>query len=84
MTTPPKARVYRISREESVLAIKRDPEAVETARNGGDGHTFMVNVTTLESVNPIMFEKMPVDPGKELQHVALLANTQLFLVTRPS
>jgi tripartite-type tricarboxylate transporter receptor subunit TctC len=58
--------------------------AVETARNGGDGHTFMVNVTTLESVNPIMFEKMPVDPGKELQHVALLANTQLFLVTRPT
>lgn len=32
MTIPPKARVYRISREESVLAIKRDPEAVETAR----------------------------------------------------
>lgn len=32
MTTPPKARVYRISREESVLAIKRSPDAVETAR----------------------------------------------------
>ncbi|WP_326537406.1 Bug family tripartite tricarboxylate transporter substrate binding protein [Pseudorhodoferax sp.] len=58
--------------------------AVETARNGADGHTFMVNVTTLESVNPIMFEKMPVDPGQELQHVALLANTQLFLATRPT
>jgi len=58
--------------------------AVETARNGGDGHTFMVNVTTLESVNPLMFERMPVDPAKELQHVALLANTQLFLVTRPT
>ena len=58
--------------------------AVETARNGGDGHTFMVNVTTLESVNPIMFTRMPVDPGKELQHVALLANTQLFLATRPT
>ncbi len=32
MTTPPKARVYRISREESVLAVKRGPAAVETAR----------------------------------------------------
>ncbi|MGE8317784.1 MAG: Bug family tripartite tricarboxylate transporter substrate binding protein [Comamonas sp.] len=58
--------------------------AVETARNGGDGHTFMVNVTTLESVNPLMFERMPVNPARELQHVALLANTQLFLVTRPT
>ncbi len=43
-----------------------------------------VNVTTLESVNPIMFERMPLDPSKDLQHVALLANTQLFLVTRPT
>jgi tripartite-type tricarboxylate transporter receptor subunit TctC len=58
--------------------------AVETARNGADGHTFMVNVTTLESVNPVMFERMPIDPAKDLQHVALLANTQLFLVTRPT
>ncbi|WP_399680689.1 Bug family tripartite tricarboxylate transporter substrate binding protein [Xenophilus sp.] len=58
--------------------------AVEAVRNGGDGHTFLVNVTTLESVNPIMFERMPVDPAKDLQHVALLANTQLFLVTRPT
>ena len=58
--------------------------AVETVRNGGDGHTFMVNVTTLESVNPLMYGRMPIDPAKDLQHVALLANTQLFLVTRPN
>lgn len=58
--------------------------AVEVARNGGDGHTLLVNVTTIESVNPLMFERMPLDPSKELQHVALLANTQLFLVTRPT
>ncbi len=33
MTTPPKARAYRISREESVLAVSRgDSGAVETAR----------------------------------------------------
>lgn len=58
--------------------------AVEMVRNGGDGHTFMVNVTTLESVNPLMFDRMPFDPEKDLQHVALLANTQLFLITRPT
>ncbi|MFC7458854.1 Bug family tripartite tricarboxylate transporter substrate binding protein [Hydrogenophaga defluvii] len=58
--------------------------AMETVRNGGDGHTFMVNVTTIESVNPLMFPSMGFDPVKDLQHVALLANTQLFLITRPT
>ncbi|WP_134681383.1 capsule biosynthesis protein [Paracoccus ravus] len=32
MTTPPKARLFRISREESVLAVERGPASVETAR----------------------------------------------------
>lgn len=32
MTTPPKARAYRISREESVLAVRRDQGSQETAR----------------------------------------------------
>ncbi|WP_199260602.1 capsule biosynthesis protein [Paracoccus binzhouensis] len=32
MTTPPKARAYRISREESALAVRRGSGAVETAR----------------------------------------------------
>ena len=58
--------------------------AMETVRNGGDGHTFMVNVTTIESVNPLMFASMGFDPAKDLQHVGLLANTQLFLITRPT
>jgi tripartite-type tricarboxylate transporter receptor subunit TctC len=37
--------------------------AVEVARNGSDGRTFLVNVTTLESVNPLMFERMPIQPA---------------------
>lgn len=32
MTTPPKARAYRLRREESVLAASRAPAAIETAR----------------------------------------------------
>lgn len=32
MTTPPKARLYRTSREESVLAVNRPGDTVETAR----------------------------------------------------
>lgn len=58
--------------------------AQELLRSGGDGHTFMVNVSTLESVNPLMFASLPFDSSKDFQHVALLANTQLFLVVRPT
>jgi tripartite-type tricarboxylate transporter receptor subunit TctC len=58
--------------------------AQELQRTGADGHTFMVNVTTLESVNPLMFSSLSFDSGKDFQHVALLANTQLFLITRPT
>lgn len=57
---------------------------MEMIRSANDGHTFMVNVTTIESVNPLMFDRLPFDPTKDLQHVALLANTQLFLITRPT
>lgn len=59
--------------------------AQELIRTGGDHHTFMVNVTTLESVNPLLYgTRLGFDPTKEFRHVALLANTQLFLITRPN
>lgn len=57
--------------------------ATEVIRNGGDGHTLLVTVTTTESVNPAMFPNLPFDPKRDLQHVALLANSQLFLVVKP-
>lgn len=53
-------------------------------KGGGDGHTFLVSSTGIESVNPFMFERMAFDPARDLQHVALLANSYLFLVTRPN
>ena len=55
----------------------------EVVTNGGDGHSFLITVSTTESVNPSMFSRMPFDPGKDLQPVALLANSQLFLITKP-
>lgn len=58
--------------------------AVEVIRNGRDDHTFLLSSTAVESVNQFMFERMPFDPAKDLRHVALVANSQLFLVTRPT
>ena len=49
---------------------------------GSDGHTFLVAQTAVESINPFIFHKMSFDPAKSLVHVALLANSQLYLVTR--
>jgi len=53
-------------------------------RGTPDGHSFVISSTGIESVNPFMYARMPFSPGKDLVHVALLANSQLFLVTRPS
>lgn len=57
--------------------------AADLVVKGGDGHSFLVTTSTVESVNPYMFSSMSFDPGKDLVHVALLANSRLFLVTRP-
>ncbi len=57
--------------------------ATEVARNGGDGHSFLLGSTAIESVNPYIFERMPFVADKDLVHVALFANSQLFLITRP-
>jgi len=56
----------------------------EVARNGGDGHTFLLVPSTTESVNPAMFASMPFDPQRDLRPVGLLANSQLFLFVRAS
>jgi tripartite-type tricarboxylate transporter receptor subunit TctC len=58
--------------------------ATEVVRNGGDGHTFLLVPSTTESVNPAMFAAMPFQPQRDLQPVALLANSQLFLFVRAS
>ena len=47
-----------------------------------DGHVFLVAQTAIESINPFIFKKMSFDPGRSLVHVSLLANSQLYLVTR--
>lgn len=57
--------------------------AADVVAKSGDGHSFLVTTSTVESVNPYMFASMPFDPGKDLAHVALLANSRLFLVARP-
>lgn len=56
--------------------------AADAVLKAGDGHSFLVSSTGVESVNPLLYPKMTFDPARDLVHVALLANTQLFLATR--
>lgn len=58
--------------------------AIEAIRNGSDGHSLLITVTTTQSVNPLLFPNMGFDAQKDLQPVGLLANSQLFLITRPT
>ncbi len=58
--------------------------AVEVVHNGSDGRTFLLTTSTTESVNPLMFTRMPFDPQRDLRPVAQLANSQLFLFVRAS
>jgi len=55
----------------------------EVARNGRDDHTFLIAPTTTESVNPLIYKNMAFSFEKDLQPVALLANSKLFLLTKP-
>lgn len=57
--------------------------AADLVAKSSDGHSFVVAASSVESVNPYMFSSMSFDPVKDLVHVALLANSRLFLVTRP-
>jgi tripartite-type tricarboxylate transporter receptor subunit TctC len=56
--------------------------ASEAVARSNDGHSFVVTTSSIESVNPFMFDRMPFDPAKDLVHVALIANSRLFLVTK--
>jgi len=58
--------------------------ASEVVSNGGDGHTLLITTSTTESVNPLMFPRASFDMQRDLQPVALLANSQLFLIVRPT
>lgn len=52
------------------------------ARSSSDGHTLLVTVTTLESMNPLLFSQMGFDPARELTPVAMLGGVKLFLLAR--
>lgn len=55
----------------------------EIARAAADGYTFLVAPTTVETANPSLF-KFNVQPARDLQPVAGIGKTQMYLVTKPT
>lgn len=53
------------------------------AKSPPDGYTLLVSSTGIESVNPLLFARMPFDAQKDLSPVAALGRIQLFLTTKP-
>ena len=54
----------------------------EVVRAAPDGYTFLIAPTTVETANPSLF-KSNVNPANDLQAVAGIGKTQMYLVTKP-
>jgi tripartite-type tricarboxylate transporter receptor subunit TctC len=58
--------------------------AESVAKSPGDGYTFVLSTTGIETVNHLILPKTSFDAGKVLKPVAVLGDIKLFLVTRPA
>ncbi|HSV79417.1 MAG TPA: tripartite tricarboxylate transporter substrate binding protein [Ramlibacter sp.] len=53
------------------------------AKSAGDGHTLVVVPDAVMVVNPFIYPKLPYDPIKDFQSVALLGKASLALIVSP-
>lgn len=53
------------------------------AKSQPDGYTLLVTATSVESINPLIYSSMPLNPAKDLAPVAMLGGVKLFLVVKP-
>lgn len=56
----------------------------EVARAAPDGHRLVVGTNGSMAVNPSLYRKLPYDPVRDFQPVALMATFPLVLVVHPS
>ncbi len=56
--------------------------ASEVIRAVGDGYTFLIAPTSVETANPFLF-KQTISPAKELTPVAGVGRSQMYLVVKP-
>jgi len=54
------------------------------ARANPDGYTLLMGANGNIAVNPALYRKMPLDPGRDLAPISLVATAALLLVVHPS
>lgn len=54
------------------------------AKSKPDGLTLLLTADTIFTINPLLYDKMPFDPAKDLAPVAMMGNMPLVLVTNPA
>jgi tripartite-type tricarboxylate transporter receptor subunit TctC len=54
------------------------------AKSAPDGHTLVMGTIGTQSVNPLIYARMPYDTGKDFSPVAFVADAETVLVVNPS
>ena len=54
------------------------------ARARPDGYTLLVGNVGTQSINPVLYKKMPYDPDKAFAPVSLIADLPFFVLARPT
>lgn len=54
------------------------------ARSPADGHTLLVGYNGPLAINPTLFDRMPIDPQKDLAPITLAVKSPQYLVAGPS
>src|SRR5439155_10367246 len=57
--------------------------AVQVAKSAPDGYTVMMATSGTLAMNPTLYKKLPYQPGKDLEPVALVAYVPFVLVVNP-
>ena len=54
------------------------------ARSTPDGYTLLVGANGTNAINPSLYKNMPVDPGRDLAPISMVALSAMILVVHPS
>jgi tripartite-type tricarboxylate transporter receptor subunit TctC len=58
--------------------------ATQVAKSAPDGYTIMMATSGTMAMNPTLYKKLPYEPGKDLQIVALICGVPFVLVVNPA
>lgn len=80
-----------LSRQLAVnIAVENRPGAggnvglVEAVKSAPDGYTLYMSTSGIQAINPVLYDKMPADPNKDLAPISALVSLNNVLVLHPS